>query len=100
MNQFTINEWRPINSGKLWGSVTITTPSQMTIHNCLVFRHGSDQWVNPPSKPRIKDDKVFRTRDGKITYDPVISFESRERQQAFSDQVLAALNQHLVEARQ
>ena len=98
MSQFIVNEWRPINSGALLGSVTVTTAhSQMTIHNCLVFAQAGERWVNLPSKPRLKGDKVFRTRDGKVTYDPVISFESKERLQAFSAQVLAALDQHLAE---
>jgi hypothetical protein len=49
-------------------------------------------WVAPPSKQVIgRDGAVQKDGNGKVRYEPTVSFIDRKTQERWSDQVVAAL---------
>ncbi len=91
-----VRDWTPLQAGACIGLIRgLELPSGMVLHGCMVFQQAGHRWVNPPSKPRLRNEKVFRGHDGKIAYDPVVSFADRSRQDAFSEMALVALDEYL-----
>lgn len=97
----TVREYRPLRAGACIGVIgALDLPSGMTLHGCMVFHQAGRRWVNPPSKPRLQGEKVLRGRDGRVSYDPVVSFADRDKSDAFSSLALTALDEYLVQESQ
>jgi hypothetical protein len=79
--------------------ITIETASGVIYHGCLVFEKDGRRWCNPPSKVRVYGGEVKLALDGKPIYDPVVTFVSRDKADAFSALALAALDEYLGEVR-
>jgi hypothetical protein len=92
---FTIEELRPVaKPGVLRGWVTVLQPSGQRIHDCGVYCKDGRWWVSPPSKPRIgRDGQQMKDAAGKLRWDPLVSFASRELESKWSNAVLDALRQ-------
>lgn len=75
--------------------ITIELPSEMVLHDCLVFSKDGRRWVNPPSKTRVWNGEVKLSLDGKPIYDPCVSFICRDKTDAFSAYALACLDAYL-----
>lgn len=88
-----VNGWRHIDKGPVVGSIeTISLPSGLILHGCLVMTGERGPWVALPSKPRIgRDGTQMTTEGGKRVYDPCVSFADRDRRERFSAQVIDAL---------
>ena len=90
-------EHRPLSSGAAIGVVTLELPSGMVLHGCMVLSKDGRRWVNPPSKIRVWSGEVQTSIDRRPIYDPVVTFASRDKADAFSALALAALDAYLAE---
>jgi hypothetical protein len=90
---FVIEQYRAVTkSGALRGWLTVMQPSGQRIHDSGLFFRDGRWWVSPPSKPRLGRDGVqLKDATGKLRWDPVVSFASRELGDRWSESVLAAL---------
>lgn len=82
-------------SGCATDVIDIEMPSGMILHGCLVFTKDGRRWVSPPSKIRVWGGEVKTALDGKPIHDPVVTFASRDKADAFSALALAALDEYL-----
>jgi hypothetical protein len=101
MSGFRIVDWRPLRKNSLLGFATVELPSGMTISDVVVLTGANGPWASPPAKPLIdRTGAVVKGPNGKVSYVPIISFASKERRNAFSDHVIAALRASHPEALQ
>ena len=65
----------------------------ITIHGVCVFESvDGKRWASPPSKQRLnKDGTPVLAQDGKMIFDPHVSFASAEKRMQWSDAVIDAL---------
>lgn len=92
----TVLEWKSLQSGAVIGVIgALELPSGMILHGCLVFSKDGRRWVSPPSKIRVWNGEVQHAVDGKPCYDPCVTFNSREKSDAFSALALEALDAYL-----
>lgn len=88
----TIENFKPMNAGALRGFCDVTLPSGMVLHRCSVFAKDDRAWASAPSKQVIgRDGTVQRTADGKVRYEPTVSFVDRATQDRWSAAVIEAL---------
>jgi hypothetical protein len=85
-------DWKPRRQNTLLGFATITHDSGLVIHEIPVNRSGDSIWASPPGKPRLDQDKRHATDlAGKPVWDQIISFKTKEIRDAWSKQVLRAI---------
>lgn len=89
---FEVVEWRPASSATLRGYAAVRMPSGMVIAGVAIHRHDGGAWASPPSKPMVGRDGQQRTNDaGKGLWVPIVWFTDRTTQAAWSEAVLAPL---------
>lgn len=87
----TVDNFKPIQAGALVGFVNVTLPSGLVLHRCPIFAKGDRTWASPPSKQVVgRDGTVQRTPDGKVRFEPVVSFVDRATQERWSAAVIEA----------
>jgi hypothetical protein len=92
MSTFRILDWRPLRKNSLLGFVSVELPSGMTIADVTILTGPNGPWASPPAKPQIdRTGAVMKGANGKTVYLPIINFTSKERRNAFSDHVIAAM---------
>jgi hypothetical protein len=93
MTGFSIEDYRPLpNPNVLRAWLTVMQPSGQRIHDCGLCCKDGQWWVSPPSKPRIgRDGQQMRDANGKLQWQPVVSFASRQLSNKWSENALAAL---------
>jgi hypothetical protein len=95
MSGFTIEEYRAVTKpgSALRGWLVVMQPSGQRIHDCGLYCKDGRWWVSPPSKPRLgRDGQQMRDPNGKLQWQPVVSFASRQLSDRWSDSVLDALH--------
>ena len=93
MSAILIRDWRPVRKGALLGFARVELPSGMILADCTVMTGERGPWVSPPSKPMIgRDGTALKDADtGRVKYQPIIEFASREIRDRFSTAVVEAL---------
>lgn len=86
--RITVSNWKPVNSGCLRGFLTLTLPSCLAINNCQLLQAGERRWVGMPSRH-------FPTPNGRVHYQPIIEFASREAHADFNRAALDAIEHFL-----
>ncbi len=85
-------DWRPMRRNSLLGFVKVEMPSGMIVCDVSVLTGERGPWASPPSKPMIgRDGAALKDDNGKIKYQPVIDFASKDVRNRFSDAVVTAL---------
>ncbi len=85
-------EFRPYRKNSQRGFVTVEMPSGMIFHDLLTFTgEDGNSWVNPPSKPAIGRDGKPIIKAGKPLYNPIVSFDNKDTQTAWSDRIIESL---------
>lgn len=64
---------------------------KLVVSEIAVHESHDSKWAALPSRPWVADGRVIRGDDGKIKYQPLFEFESREVRDAFSSAVVAAV---------
>lgn len=87
----TISDWKPRKQNTLQGFCTVTHPSGLVLHDVAIHQNAGSAWAMPPSKPKLKDGVHVKDANGKLGWQPLISFVRKEHKDRWSDQVIAAL---------
>jgi hypothetical protein len=92
MNSFKIIDWRSVTNNSLRGFARVELPSGMLIADVVVMIGTNGPWASPPSKPMIGRDGVALADDkGKVKYQPIIEFRTKDLRDRFSSAVIEAL---------
>jgi hypothetical protein len=92
MSAVAIKDFKSIRAGALLGFADVHHPSGMILHRCSIFAKDDKAWASPPSKQVIgRDGTVQKTADGKVRYEPTVSFVDRATQERWSTAVIEAL---------
>jgi hypothetical protein len=87
-----VSDFKPVAAGALRGFCDVVMPSGMKLHRCSIFAKDGKAWAGPPSKQVIgKDGTVQRDANGKVRYEPTVSFADRATQDRWSEAVITAL---------
>jgi hypothetical protein len=90
--RITIAAFSPMNAGALRGFADVTLPSGMLLYRCSIFAKDGRAWASPPSKQIIgRDGVVQRDANGKVRYEPTVSFVDRSTADRWSVAVIDAL---------
>ena len=79
-----ISDWKMRENKTLRGFFTITLPSGMVIHDCMLHKKEDRRWIGMPSREYESQ--------GERKFAPIITFVDRAAEDRFRDQVLAALD--------
>jgi hypothetical protein len=88
-------DYKEVRKGALLGFASIAMPSGMVIRDCSHCESGGKQWVAPPGKPQIDKDKQTVFKDGKLQYTNIITFTTRDKQDAWGAAALEAVQAYL-----
>jgi hypothetical protein len=99
MSKFAVRvtAFRPFQRNTLRGFCTVHVGEMhLTIHDIGVHQHANGvRWAALPGKPVLdRDGTAKRTRDGRIEYARLLSFDSRAVSDAFAAAVIVALLDH------
>lgn len=86
--EIEITEWKPREKNTLRGFFSMTLPSGMIIHDCMLHQLNTKRWVGLPSREY--------TAEGETKYARLIEFTDREIADKFRDLTLAALDRYFV----
>jgi len=96
---FKVLEFTLVRKNALRGFAKLELPSGMILHDVALLETHGRFWATPPSKPSLNRGGVhMRDAAGKGQYTPVISFNTKDRRDAFSAMVIAALREQRPEA--
>jgi len=85
-NVVEIIKYKPVGKNTLVGYVDIFIPkSGMEIYGCTYHKKGSQEWISFPSRE-------YTTKEGEKKYASYVRFRERNHQDAFSREVIAAIN--------
>lgn len=88
--------FKELRRNSLLGFADVELSSGMIIRGVTAHETNGRRWAAPPGIPMLDENKeVIRNPDGRVSYAQVIAFVSREVGDAFSAQVLAALDAYL-----
>jgi hypothetical protein len=86
-----VEDWKPVGRNTLLGFCRVRLPSGMILHDVAVHTRDGTWWVSPASKPMLSaDGTALRDAEGKIRYQPIVSFEKTARQR-FNSAIIDAL---------
>jgi hypothetical protein len=84
----TVSEWKELRKGEtLQGVFTLSLPSGMIIHGCMLHVKDGRRWVALPSKEYQVS--------GQKKYSRIIEFDSKETHERFQAAALAAVDRQL-----
>jgi hypothetical protein len=87
--------WRPLAKGSLRGFATIELPIGLVIAEVPIFATSGRVWASLPSKPQVdKDGQHKRDVNGKLAYEAILRWRSRDLSDRFSSAVIALINEH------
>ena len=86
--------WKPLRRNTLAAFASIRViDMRLTVIDVALHNKGTQRWAAMPSKPIIDRDGIAK-RDpssGKITYTPMLDFDTAAVRSAFSDAAIAAV---------
>jgi hypothetical protein len=86
-------EWRPLHRNTLRGFCVVRFASGLEVHEIAIHVAGSRAWASPPAKPWIDaEGQLVRGDDGKIKYQPLLTFAAHGVRSRWSRAVLDAPN--------
>jgi len=77
--------------GSLLGFARVELASGMIISDVTIMAGEHGPWASPPSKPMINREGLMKDQNGKLRYQQIIEFTSKQIRNKFSDAVIAAL---------
>ncbi len=92
MSTIQIRDWRPMRKGSLLGFAKVELPSGMILSDVTILQGERGAWASPPSKPMIgRDGMAMKDASGKVKYQPLVEFTSKEVRDRFSAGVIDGL---------
>jgi hypothetical protein len=93
--QFRLLRFRKIQKGFLVGFASVELSNGLQIMDLVVIAKGGKCWVNMPGKARLDSNGVpLRDAGGRILYDAVGRWNSRELGNRFSVAVIQLIERH------
>lgn len=90
--KLTCTDWRPLNRNTLQGFAAIKIEDLgLLVRDVAVHEKAGRRWAQLPAKPQIRDGAAVVGPDGRVTYFPMLEFDSRPRRDAFSNAVCVAI---------
>jgi hypothetical protein len=86
-----IEEFNLVVRNSLRGFARVRMPSGVIFHDVGIHEKDGARWASPAGRAMIGKDGTQLTRDGKLAWQPVISFASKEIRDVFSRAVIAAV---------
>src|SRR5579863_1509869 len=83
--EIIVSDWKASAKNTLQGFLSLTLPSGLVIHNCMLHERGRARWINLPSRQYSKP-------GGSISYTPLIEFATKNAQQRFQEAALKAVD--------
>jgi DNA-binding cell septation regulator SpoVG len=94
MTDFVVESFTSMAKNSLLGFATVRIPSGLVLHDVAVHRQGDSIWVMPPSRPMLgRDGSVMKDTNGKVRYQPIITFRDKQTQARWSAAVIEAMRQ-------
>lgn len=94
-----IKTWKPLRKNSLLGFAEVAFQSGLVIAEVCIMQGEHGPWANPPSRPMVgRDGRALTDERGKVRYQPLISFSSKEIKNRWSDGVIAAMQEQHPEA--
>jgi hypothetical protein len=91
---FIIQDFTPMPRNTLLGFATIQAPSGMILHDVTVHRQGDSVGALPASKPMLgRDGMQLKDPNGKLRWQPIVSFKDKPTRDRWSRAVVEALRQ-------
>jgi hypothetical protein len=81
---FIIEDFKAMTRNSLRGFARVRMPSGMIFHEVVVHHSGETWWAAPAARP-VTD------KAGKSTWQPIVTFASKEIRDRFSGNVISAL---------
>lgn len=87
-----IEDFKPLTRNTLRGFCTARFPSGLVLHEISLHVSNGKAWASPPSKPMVgSSGTALRDREGKIRYQPLVSFTSKAARDSWSEQIVNAV---------
>ena len=85
--------WRPCERNTLCGFADIFLPSlHLEIRDYAVHEKNGKRWVQLPARPQLDGNReLIRDQSGKIQYAVILKFRDRPTADAFSSEVVRAI---------
>jgi DNA-binding cell septation regulator SpoVG len=96
-----IDEWRERRVNTLRGFARVVLPSGMVLEEVAVHQGPDHCWCGMPAKPMIDSTSGVAMRDlrtGKVRYQQLVSFTSRDVRDRLTQQILHALDDQYPDA--
>jgi hypothetical protein len=90
--EIVISAWRPHRKNTVRGFFDATRPLGLVLHSLMLHERDGARWIAFPGRE-------WSDAQGQRQFSPVVEFISRTIADRFRDQILAALNVHLVATR-
>ena len=92
----TVTAFRPFEKNTLRGFVSVRINElRLNVHDLCLHEKNGRKWVALPSKPMLdKDRNPIQDDDGKPKFSPILQFDDRDTANAFSTQVIEAVDRH------
>jgi hypothetical protein len=92
MAHTTILNFKPLTKNTLRGFATVRFPSGLVMHEIGIHTSHGRAWAAPPARPMVKDGRQLADDAGKARWQCLIEFADKATRDAWSTQVIAALN--------
>jgi DNA-binding cell septation regulator SpoVG len=90
--EILVSNWVAYEKRTLRSFLTLSLPSGLVIHNCMLHEKDGKQWIALPSRQ-------YKKADGSPTYTPLIEFATKDARQRFQTAALRAVERFLERAR-
>jgi DNA-binding cell septation regulator SpoVG len=82
--EISVSNWKAHEKRTLRGFLTLTLPSGLVIHNCMLHEKDGKRWIALPSRQ-------YKNAEGSPTYTPLIEFATKDARQRFQEAALKAV---------
>ena len=92
MSRTSIIAFKPLTRNTLRGFATVRFASGLVLHEIGIHTSNGKAWAAPPARPMVKEGRQLLDDAGKPRWQCLIEFADRATRDAWSSQVIAALN--------
>jgi hypothetical protein len=93
MPHTSILAFKPLTKNTLRGFASVRFPSGLVMHEVGIHTSNGKAWAAPPARPIVgKDGRQLVDDAGKPRWQVLVEFASKELRDAWSTQIIAAMN--------
>jgi hypothetical protein len=89
-----VEDFKPVVRNSLRGFCRVRHPSGLILHEVGIHTANGRCWAAPPAQPMLDSQtgQALRDQDGKIRYQPLVSFTNKNVRDDWSAQVVQAVH--------